>query len=71
MDDIMEQVSENEESALKLMQIIDRQKKQLDAISTFIRQHVYSIELERTKEKTNRLDLTEEEWNDLLKLVEE
>lgn len=71
MDDIMEQVSENEESTLKLMQIIDRQKKQLDTISTFIRTHTYSIELERTKEKTYRLDLTDEEWNDLLKLVEE
>lgn len=49
---------------------IEKLNKRLDTISTFIRTHTYSIELERTKEKTYRLDLTDEEWNDLLKLVE-
>lgn len=49
---------------------IEKLNKRLDTISTFIRTHTYSIELERTKEKTHILDLTDEEYDKLMKLVE-
>lgn len=47
---------------------IEKLNKRLDGISMFIRSHIYSIATD--KEKTNRLDLTDEEYDKLMKLVE-
>lgn len=68
LKDYMKQVSENEDSAIKLLQENVELKKRFKEISKFIRKHIYSIT--NDKERTNRLDLTNEEYDELMKLVE-
>ena len=47
---------------------IQKLNKRLDGISMFIRSHIYSITSD--EERTNRLNLTDEEYDKLMKLVE-
>lgn len=62
------EIRDNEDTAIKLLQENVEYKNRLKKLSNFIRKHVYSIT--NDKEKTNRLDLTNEEYEELMKLIE-
>ena len=62
------EIRDNEDTAIKLLNENVEYKNRFKKLSKFIRKHIYSIT--NDKEKTNRLDLTNEEYEELMRLIE-
>lgn len=73
--DEIKKTNENLDSAVKVIEKSkywfvenEKLKDRLKDISLFIREHTYSITMK--KERINRMDLTNDEWNKLIKMIE-
>ena len=71
----IKKINENFDSAIKVIEKSkewfeekERLQNRLKDISTFIREHTYSITMK--KDRINRMDLTDDEWNELIKMIE-
>ena len=73
--DEIKKTNENLDSAVKVIEKSkewftenEKLKDRLKNISTFIREHTYSITMK--KDRVNRMDLTDDEWDELLRMIE-